>query len=142
MSKNLVIVESPAKAKTIEKYLGKDFIVLSSIGHIRSIPKKSKDGTQPIDIKNGLMVSVGIIVVGPYVYASLPALWTDFSLGYMGANAEMMYLTGLTMDELLIGTTSFAGAVWGPANPPNMSDSFEVWGAVVSEWRGKVMGIQ
>lgn len=53
MSKNLVIVESPAKAKTIEKYLGKDFTVLSSIGHIRSIPKKTADGTPPIDIKNG-----------------------------------------------------------------------------------------
>ncbi len=53
MSKNLVIVESPAKAKTIEKYLGKDFTVLSSVGHIRSIPKKTKDGTPPIDIANG-----------------------------------------------------------------------------------------
>ncbi len=53
MSKNVVIVESPAKAKTIEKYLGKDFTVLSSIGHIRSIVKKTKDGTPPIDIKNG-----------------------------------------------------------------------------------------
>lgn len=52
MSKNLVIVESPAKAKTIEKYLGSDFKVLSSIGHIRSIPKKTKDGTPPVDIKN------------------------------------------------------------------------------------------
>lgn len=48
--KNLVIVESPAKAKTIEKYLGKDFQVLSSIGHIRSIAKKTKDGTPPIDV--------------------------------------------------------------------------------------------
>ena len=53
MSKNLVIVESPAKAKTIEKYLGKDFTVLSSIGHIRSIVKKTKDGTPPIDVQNG-----------------------------------------------------------------------------------------
>jgi DNA topoisomerase-1 len=55
MSKNLVIVESPAKAKTIEKYLGKDFTVLSSIGHIRSIVKKTKDGTPPIDVKNGFV---------------------------------------------------------------------------------------
>jgi DNA topoisomerase-1 len=53
MPKNLVIVESPAKAKTIEKYLGKDFQVLSSIGHIRSIAKKTKTGTPPIDIANG-----------------------------------------------------------------------------------------
>lgn len=40
MAKNLVIVESPAKAKTIEKYLGKDFIVRSSVGHIRDLAKK------------------------------------------------------------------------------------------------------
>lgn len=53
MSKNLVIVESPAKAKTIEKYLGGDFHVLSSVGHIRSIPKKSSDGKPPIDVKHG-----------------------------------------------------------------------------------------
>lgn len=40
MAKNLVIVESPAKAKTIEGYLGKDFIVKSSFGHIRDLPDK------------------------------------------------------------------------------------------------------
>lgn len=48
MSKNLVIVESPAKAKTIEKYLGSDFVVKSSMGHIRALP--SKNGS--IDVKN------------------------------------------------------------------------------------------
>ena len=52
MVKNLVIVESPAKAKTIERYLGGDFTVMSSIGHIRSIPKKTKDGTPPVDVQN------------------------------------------------------------------------------------------
>jgi DNA topoisomerase-1 len=40
VAKNLVIVESPAKAKTIEKFLGKDYIVKSSFGHIRDLPKK------------------------------------------------------------------------------------------------------
>jgi DNA topoisomerase I len=48
MSKNLVIVESPAKAKTIEGYLGKDFIVKSSMGHVRDLPKKD----QAIDMTN------------------------------------------------------------------------------------------
>ena len=41
MAKNLVIVESPAKAKTIEKYLGKDYVVKSSFGHIRDLAKKN-----------------------------------------------------------------------------------------------------
>ena len=49
MSKNLVIVESPAKAKTIEGYLGKDFIVKSSYGHIRDLPK----GGESVDVDKG-----------------------------------------------------------------------------------------
>ena len=39
MAKSLVIVESPAKAKTISKYLGSEYIVKSSVGHIRDLPK-------------------------------------------------------------------------------------------------------
>jgi len=48
---NLVIVESPAKAHTIASYLGKDFTVMSSVGHIRSIPtdKELKKGQKAID---------------------------------------------------------------------------------------------
>lgn len=49
MAKNLLIVESPAKAKTIEKYLGGDFIVKSSRGHIRDLPKRADS----IDVANG-----------------------------------------------------------------------------------------
>ena len=49
MSKNLVIVESPAKAKTIEKFLGKDYHVMSCFGHIRDLPKRHLC----IDIEHG-----------------------------------------------------------------------------------------
>jgi DNA topoisomerase-1 len=48
MAKNLVIVESPAKAKTIEGYLGKDYVVKSSFGHVRDLPKKGLS----IDLEN------------------------------------------------------------------------------------------
>ena len=47
--KNLVIVESPAKAGTIQKFLGNDFIVKSSFGHIRDL----QDNELSIDVKNG-----------------------------------------------------------------------------------------
>lgn len=49
MSKNLIIVESPAKAKTINKFLGKDYVVTSCYGHIRDLP----DSGLNIDIENG-----------------------------------------------------------------------------------------
>jgi len=53
MPNNLVIVESPAKAKTIEGYLGKDFVVKSSYGHVRDLPK----GDKAIDIENNFKPS-------------------------------------------------------------------------------------
>ena len=56
MAKNLVIVESPAKAKTIEKFLGKDYTVKSSYGHIRDLPKKGLN----IDVANNFAPTYAI----------------------------------------------------------------------------------
>ena len=52
MAKNLVIVESPAKTKTIKKYLGNDFEILASFGHVREIPSKATS----IDIEDNFKI--------------------------------------------------------------------------------------
>src|SRR5258708_7876523 len=57
MTKNLVIVESPAKAKTINKYLGKDFVVMASIGHIKDLPSKGLG----VDVQNNFQPEYEII---------------------------------------------------------------------------------
>ena len=57
MSQNLVIVESPAKAKTIEKYLGKNYVVEASMGHVRDLPK-SKLGVDVEDDFNPKYITI------------------------------------------------------------------------------------
>ena len=57
MSKNLVIVESPSKAKTINKYLGSDYLVLASIGHIKDLPAKDLG----VDVQNGFEPTYEVI---------------------------------------------------------------------------------
>ncbi|HVM58713.1 MAG TPA: DNA topoisomerase, partial [Candidatus Paceibacterota bacterium] len=52
MSKKLLIVESPTKARTIGHYLGKDYAVLASVGHVRDLPKSNKDA---VDIEDGFV---------------------------------------------------------------------------------------
>jgi DNA topoisomerase I len=79
MAKNLVIVESPAKAKTIEGYLGKDFKVASSMGHVRDLPK----GSGAIDIENGFEPTYEISPDKKDIIQKLKKL---------AAEAEMVYL--------------------------------------------------
>src|SRR3989344_1080624 len=54
----LVIVESPSKSKTISKYLGEDFVVTASVGHIRDLPKSNK---KALDIEGGFIPHYEII---------------------------------------------------------------------------------
>ena len=58
MSKKLLIVESPAKAKTIGKYLGDEYEVVASVGHIRDLPKSNK---KAIDIEGGFIPHYEIV---------------------------------------------------------------------------------
>ena len=77
--KNLVIVESPAKAKTIESYLGKDFIVKSSYGHVRDLVS----GNKAIDVDNAFQPTYEVTEDKKKVVAELKKL---------AKNAEMVWL--------------------------------------------------
>ncbi|MCB0824745.1 MAG: type I DNA topoisomerase [Armatimonadetes bacterium] len=64
MSKTLVIVESPAKAKTISRFLGKDYKVTASFGHIRDLPEKAAD--VPANVKGKSWAKLGVNIEGDF----------------------------------------------------------------------------
>jgi len=84
MSKNLVIVESPAKAKTIEGYLGKDFKVASSYGHVRDLPK----GDNAIDIKNRFKPTYEVTPDKKEVIKQLKSLVKDAEMIYLASDDD------------------------------------------------------
>jgi DNA topoisomerase I len=84
MSKNLVIVESPAKAKTIEGYLGKDFKVASSMGHIRDLPK----GGGAIDIENNFEPTYEVSPDKKEVIQKLRKLADDAEMVYLASDED------------------------------------------------------
>ncbi|RIW14389.1 type I DNA topoisomerase [Algoriphagus lacus] len=84
MSKNLVIVESPAKAKTIEGYLGKDYKVVSSYGHVRDLPK----GDKAIDIKNRFKPTYEVTADKKEVIKNLKALAKDADMVYLASDDD------------------------------------------------------
>jgi DNA topoisomerase-1 len=65
MGKSLVIVESPAKAKTINKYLGNEFVVKSSIGHIRDLPTSGSASTAKEPVKRGKAAAGEVPALSP-----------------------------------------------------------------------------
>lgn len=84
MSKNLVIVESPAKAKTIEGYLGKDYKVASSYGHVRDLQK----GNNAIDIENGFQPTYEISKDKKEVIRDLKRLAKDAETIYLASDDD------------------------------------------------------
>lgn len=84
MSKNLLIVESPAKAKTITKYLGKDFVVASSYGHIRDLPKNNS----AIDVENGFAPKYEISKEKEKVVTELKKLKKDAKEVYLATDED------------------------------------------------------
>lgn len=84
MSKNLVIVESPAKAKTIEGYLGKDFKVASSMGHVRDLPK----GNNAIDIEDNFKPTYEVSADKKEVISKLKKLAEDAETVYLASDED------------------------------------------------------
>lgn len=84
MNKNLVIVESPAKAKTIEKYLGSDFVVVASFGHVRDLPK----GSLGIDIENDFKPSYSVLPKSRKIVAQLKKMAKSAPLVYLATDLD------------------------------------------------------
>jgi DNA topoisomerase-1 len=84
VAKNLVIVESPAKAKTINKYLGKDFDVKASMGHVRDLPKK----TLGVDLKQGFAPQYEALPARKKVLDELKAAAKDAPTIYLAADPD------------------------------------------------------
>lgn len=84
MTKNLVIVESPAKAKTIEKFLGKDFMVKSSFGHVMDLSKKNLG----VDIENGFIPNYEISSDKRKVVSELKKLSKDAETVWLASDED------------------------------------------------------
>ena len=84
MSENLVIVESPAKAKTIEKFLGKDFLVTSSMGHIRDLEKKDFG----IDIENKFLPKYIVSADKKKIVADLKKMAADAKTVWLASDED------------------------------------------------------
>jgi DNA topoisomerase-1 len=84
MAKNLLIVESPAKAKTIEGYLGKDFLVKSSYGHIRDLKKDDS----AIEVNNGFKQHYEIPADKKQVVAELKKLAKEAEMIWLASDED------------------------------------------------------
>ena len=84
MSKNLVIVESPAKAKTINRYLGKDFKVKASMGHVRDLPKKKLG----VDVQRGFAAEYEVLPARKKVLDELKSAAKDARAIYLAADPD------------------------------------------------------
>ena len=84
MARNLVIVESPAKAKTINKYLGRDFAVKASMGHVRDLPRKKLG----VDIKRGFAAEYEVLPARKKVLEELRTAAKDAETVYLAADPD------------------------------------------------------
>jgi DNA topoisomerase-1 len=84
VAKNLVIVESPAKAKTINKYLGSDFQVKASMGHVRDLPKKKLG----VDVKKGFAAEYEVLATRKKVLDELKAAAKDAPTVFLAADPD------------------------------------------------------
>ena len=133
MQKNLVIVESPAKAKTIQRYLGSDYKVMPSFGHIRDLKKKN-NGIDPKTFQPQYEIPKDKAhVVSELRKAGVPA---ELYLGRAGMKAQMKYADRrgapaaviLGGDEIAAGQVTIKDLDAGRAAAAGIADN-EAWKA-------------
>src|SRR5215510_3787821 len=105
MSKSLVIVESPSKAKTINKYLGKDFKVIASVGHIKDLPKKGLG----VDIENNFEPTYEVMPGKEKVVKEIKEAAKDAETVYVATDPDREgEAIGRHIAELITGTRGMA----------------------------------
>jgi DNA topoisomerase-1 len=129
--KNLVVVESPAKAKTIGKYLGKNFVVKASVGHIKDLNKH----TLSVDIKNGFIPKYEIIKGKKEIIKELKAAAKQCDTVYLATDpdregeaiawhiAEEIRNDNQNIKRILFNEITEKGIKQGMANPRDLDEN-------------------
>ncbi|MCK5114300.1 MAG: type I DNA topoisomerase [Phycisphaerae bacterium] len=90
--KNLVVVESPAKAKTINKYLGKDFVVKASMGHVRDLPPRNPKGVKNpvpgVDLEHDFAPTYEVLARGKKTLAELRKYAKDAPMVFLATDLD------------------------------------------------------
>ena len=126
MTKKLVIVESPSKSKTIEKYLGRDFKVVSSLGHIRDLSTTGKYGFG-IDLENGFKPNYEIIKGKKKLVTSLKKEVKESDFVYLATDPdrEGEAISWHLFDALGLSTNKYKRIVFNEITKDVILSSFE-----------------
>lgn len=123
MASNLVIVESPAKAKTIEKYLGKDFVVKSSFGHVRDLASKGMS----IDIEHGFIPNYEVSPDKKKLVSELKSLAKDAETVWLATDQdrEGEAISWHLKEALKLKDTSIKRITFNEITKPAILDAIE-----------------
>lgn len=147
MNKNLVIVESPSKAKTIKKYLGNDYIVEATVGHIKNLPKNKIS----VDIENNYEATYEVIEGKSQVIKNLKEHAKNSDKIYIATDpdregeaiaadiAEEIYPVNKNIKRVLFNEITKSGVNNAMENPRDVDDNL-VWSQMARRVMDRILG--